>query len=135
MFAYGPKGRVAFAVPLLAAALSPLARRTLDDHPAWRVVRQRGLRDFLSAVNELEEGQGDRRRSRNSHWPRSRSRLPQGNVASSRWARVGVEPLSGRDCWPQGQLTTDHTPLYRSAQASFATEISDLLREASRLHD
>jgi hypothetical protein len=35
--------------------------------------------------------------------PRSRSRLPRGCVASSRWARVGVEPLSGRDCWLQGQ--------------------------------
>ena len=30
--------------------------------------------------------------------------LPQGCVASARWARVGVVPLSGRDCWPQGQL-------------------------------
>jgi hypothetical protein len=33
---------------------------------------------------------------RQEHWRRSRSRLPQGCVASSRWARVGVEPLSGR---------------------------------------
>jgi hypothetical protein len=32
--------------------------------------------------------------------------LPQGCVASSRSARVGVEPLSGRDCWPQGQPRT-----------------------------
>jgi hypothetical protein len=31
-------------------------------------------------------------------------------VASSRWSRVGVLPLSGRGCWPQGQLT-DGTPL------------------------
>jgi hypothetical protein len=30
--------------------------------------------------------------------------VARGCVASSRWARVGVEPLSGRDCWPQGQL-------------------------------
>ena len=35
--------------------------------------------------------------------PHSRSRLPRGCVASSRGARVGVEPLSGRDCWPRGQ--------------------------------
>jgi hypothetical protein len=31
-------------------------------------------------------------------------------VASSRWSRVGVLPLSGRGCWPKGQLT-DGTPL------------------------
>jgi hypothetical protein len=53
---------------------------------------------------EREPYRSPRRPLRQGRWPCSRSRSPQGCVASSRWARVGVEPLSGRDYWPQGQL-------------------------------
>ena len=58
------------------------------------------------------------------HWPRSRSRLPQGCVASSRWARVGVEPLSGGDCWAAGPASTDPTPQSRRARFAPAAHSS-----------
>jgi hypothetical protein len=51
--------------------------------------------------------------------PRSRSRLPQGCVASPRGARVGVEPLSGRDCWPQGQALKLHPTLNQTGASEF----------------
>jgi hypothetical protein len=54
------------------------------------------------------------------HWPRSRSRSPQGCVASARWARFGVEPLLGRNYWPQGQL--QHTLLPGNSQRERESE-------------
>jgi hypothetical protein len=58
------------------------------------------------------------RRCSDTDRPRSRSRLPQGCVASSRLARIGVEPLSGRDCWPQGQPRL-HPTLNRVGASEF----------------
>jgi hypothetical protein len=64
--------------------------------------------------------------------PRSRSRLPQGCVASPRGARVGVEPLSGRDCWPQGQPQL-HPTLNQTGASEF--HYSSRLEGATRRSD
>jgi hypothetical protein len=65
--------------------------------PRRRVHRRHGLAGHVQQRGSgVGAGSGD--------WPRSRSRSPQGCVASALGTRVGVEPLSGRNCWPQGQL-------------------------------
>ena len=72
-----------------------------------------------------------RRPLTNETWPHSRSRLPRG-VTSSRWARVGVQPLRGRNCWPQGQSGSEATLDRLAAHPGLATRLFRLLRSALR---